>query len=180
AREIDCLTAAELYLIDLLDCPIVQLVRPCFPKVLPTHVEWVQQLWEYGLASAHLAAKSQSEPEYTNQEIQSTASRIYALEMQRIIGALFPLGHAFWRIFYQRQEQVEDKPLLALDSLYHLSDQESQIPYQLLLQSTKLLLHAQGRAQAERQAAYRNAQRLIVRLPLPDFQHWLKAQREDS
>ncbi|MEM6725180.1 MAG: hypothetical protein AAF598_14165 [Bacteroidota bacterium] len=176
AKEIDWLTAAELYLLDLIELPLVHFVSPCFPHIFQSNLDQINLLWEYALAASQLSRKSLEEQEATNQEIQQQASRIYALEMQRILGAIFPLGNPFWRIFYQRQELEEERPLLALDCLHHLSDHQSQIAYQLLLQALKTILKAEHLPEGEKQQQYHHALRLIAKLPIPEFQTWIKQQ----
>lgn len=176
AREIDWLTAAELYLFDMLNLPLLDFVPVCFPNIVPANLNRVQQIWEYALAAFHLTQKSHSEQDWNRKQFQMNAARIYELEMQRILGTFFPLAHPFWKVFYIRQEIEAGKPLLALDVLHNLSGHKSQIPYQLLLQSLKAILKAHYFYPDEKDTHYRTAQQLITNLPLSDFQIWISEQ----
>lgn len=179
ANGVDLITGAEKYLSGLLELPLVEFVKSSFPVVSPIVFHRTQQVWEYAIAAFHLNQIKGKQADQLSCKLMSTAARIYEIEIQRILGALFPLEHPFWVTFYQRLEKEQEKPLLALDALYHCSKGHSKIHYQLLLQILKAILKARYLEMEQQRDHYQNALRLIGDLRLIAFQNWIKLQLND-
>ena len=179
ASIIDTLTGAERHLQDLLDLPFVGMVKNCFPKILPSKLVLIHQVWTYSIAAFHLRQPFGKSNGITTKDLRRRAARIYELEMQRSLGAIFPLEHPFWQVFYRRQDKELEKALIVLDALHYCSTGESQIPYQLLLQVLKAILRASYLEPENSKDHYQNAQNLIVTLPLSSLNQWLEEQKND-
>ena len=172
-KELDTITAAERYMEEEIELPMIDFALPCFPRIDEKIIEKIGQVWQYHLAVFHLQKKSKGIINTSSQTLLQNACRIYEQEAQRILGSIFPLAHPFWKAFYQRQETHLKKPLVVIDALHFYTNNQEKIAYQLLTQSLKSILQGQYETDNQKNKYYENADRLLTDLPLEDLKTWL-------
>ena len=173
----DTLTGAEKYMEVIMKISLIEMIHTCFPAISIEKQRKINLIWRYELAAYHLKKTSCTSSESSSiQELKINAAKMYELEAQRILGALFPLDHAFWKAFYKRQEAESDKILIAIDALHFASKSQSSIAYQLLLQAFRFIIKGQYASGENRYTHFKNANKLLADLPLPELQLWLNQQ----
>jgi len=180
-KELDIITAAERYLKGELNLPIIEFALPCFPIIEKRKFDKINQIWTFSKSALHLHIESEQEQNKATQSILLKARRIYEQEAQRILGSIFPIEHPFWKSFYQRQATAIAQPLVAIDALHYSTNCKEKISYQLLIQSLKAILAAKYETKLDHPKVkmnhFKNADRLIMDLPLENLKAWLQFQK---
>jgi len=180
-KELDIITAAERYLKGELNLPIIEFALPCFPMIEKIKLDKINWIWAFSKSALHLHFESELEQNKSTQSILLKARRIYEQEAKRILGSIFPMEHSFWKSFYQRQATVLAQPLVAIDALHFSTNCKEKISYQLLIQSLKSILAAKYESNLDHPKDkinhFKNAERLIMDLPLHELRTWLQAQK---
>ncbi|GEM_PF-3434038 len=180
-KELDIITAAERYLKGALNLPIIKFALPCFPIIKKREFAKINRIWEFSKSALHLHFESEQQQSKSTQMILLKARRIYEQEAQRILGSIFPLEHPFWKSFYQRQETRLTQPLVGIDALHFYTSCKEKISYQLLTQSLKAILLAHYETKFDNPMGkidhFKNADRLIIDLPLEKLKVWLQFQK---
>lgn len=179
-KEKDILTGAEKYLEDAFNLPLIEMTKLCFSNILIEDQQKIAQVWRYSTAAFHLRkVKIQTQQIDVNIQLKNKAAKIYELECQRILGAIFSLEDNFWRAFYKRQEEETDKILIAIDALYYAALSKKSIAYQLLIQSFREIfkgLYASGK---NKNIHLENANRLLIDLPLAELKAWIRNHKTE-
>ena len=198
AREL--LTATQVHLEHCLELNSTVLFSPVFnglSSTAATQIMHLEQCASYAMCLKHASLNGNLDIDSRNDAAR--ASQVYVLEMQRIVGHLFDIDHAFWARYYDRHNKalrydhvaVEVAGiheamhhyqrryaayLVPIDSLHYLTDQVERTSYELIVQSVSWLLAGYFTPDAQsgdKIKAYRNASRIAGSLDLPDYQTFI-------
>ncbi|MEE9373144.1 MAG: hypothetical protein V3V00_08835 [Saprospiraceae bacterium] len=179
-KDIDMVTAAEMYMTHSMEIEIIEMLLPCFPNININIQEVIERVWYCLIAAWHLELYDASDTNDTSCEVsralRKKVTHLYQKEAQRLLGSLFQLDHPFWHDFYRRQEEPINRMLCAIDALHHACGCQQQVSYQLIIQTTKSIAKAQYKSQEDKKYHYGLALRLIRDLPLTSLISWITDQ----
>lgn len=173
-KDKDILSAAEKYLVDLSEIPMIPMIMPCFPGVPEEIEESLEAVWQCLYVSWHLDGESESIE--TIKMVKTKAADLYQKEAQRILGSIFSKHHPFWRAFYTRQDESNFYMICALDALHHATSERHQECHQLLSQSIKYIVHSRREVLPQKKICLVEALKLLGDLPLPALRGWIRQE----
>lgn len=181
-KEVDNLTAAEKYLSDLVDLPLVEFLIPCFPIEDSEIKMRIQEISDLSFTALHLKMAGNQEIDSGTKALLQKAIRVYEQETMRLLSHLFPLRHDFWTSFYKRQLTDISKALVTVDAMHHATKCQHNIAYQLVVHALQLILTAEYETalenQIEKNKQLEDASRLLVDLPIDNFRVWIQSHKQ--
>jgi len=172
-KELDLITSIQGEIEGRICIPFLDFFSPIFHVSVEEHKKHVAAIWSYTNIAMHLLLKED------RHDANVEAASIYLIEAQRLLGALFQLHDAFWKTFYLRQEKPDDRGLIALDAIYHLSKEKDQLSYEFSIQAVRAIVAAHYSEDSAALDHLAKAQKIASRLTSETLNMWIANEIEN-